>query len=152
MATIASGWARAGRLANGGLVATVMSNLGLERFLTARGLRLERTSVGDRYVVEAMRRGGWNLGGEQSGHIVMTDYATTGDGLLTGVQVLDLLARSGRPLSALADAQTHADAFAMARACRTHQQRHVLEHRLNHRTDHEDVEGAAHFGCHRYAL
>jgi phosphoglucosamine mutase len=82
-------------------VATVMSNLGLERFLSARGLRLERTAVGDRYVVEAMRRGGWNLGGEQSGHIVMTDYATTGDGLIAALQVLAEMARTGKPASAL---------------------------------------------------
>jgi phosphoglucosamine mutase len=78
-----------------------MSNLGLERFLTARGLRLERAPVGDRYVVEAMRRGGWNLGGEQSGHIVMTDYATTGDGLIAGLQFLAEMARQSAPASAL---------------------------------------------------
>lgn len=101
MALFAARWADEGRLRGGTLVATVMSNLGLERFLTGRGLRLERTSVGDRYVVEAMRRGGWNLGGEQSGHIVMTDYATTGDGLLAGLQFLAALARSGKPASAL---------------------------------------------------
>jgi phosphoglucosamine mutase len=85
------------------LVATVMSNLGLERFMTGRGLRLERTAVGDRYVVEAMRRGGWNLGGEQSGHIVMTDYATTGDGLIAGLQFLAEMARSGLPASRLVE-------------------------------------------------
>jgi phosphoglucosamine mutase len=84
-------------------VATVMSNLGLERFLTGRGLHLERTAVGDRYVVEAMRRGGWNLGGEQSGHIVMTDYATTGDGLIAGLQFLAEMARTGLPASRLVD-------------------------------------------------
>lgn len=78
-----------------------MSNLGLERFLQGRGLRLERTAVGDRYVVEAMRRGGWNLGGEQSGHIVMTDYATTGDGLLAGLQFLAEMVRTGQPASSL---------------------------------------------------
>ena len=78
-----------------------MSNLGLERFLEGRGLRLERTPVGDRYVVEAMRRGGWNLGGEQSGHIVMTDYATTGDGLIAGLQFLAEMARTGRTASEL---------------------------------------------------
>jgi phosphoglucosamine mutase len=87
MALLAARWADEGRLRGSTLVATVMSNLGLERFLQGRGLRLERTAVGDRYVVEAMRRGGWNLGGEQSGHIVMTDYATTGDGLLAGTAV-----------------------------------------------------------------
>ncbi len=101
MALFAARWAEEGRLKGGTLVATVMSNLGLERFLTGRGLRLERTNVGDRYVVEAMRRSGWNLGGEQSGHIVMTDYATTGDGLLAGLQFLAELARSGQPASTL---------------------------------------------------
>ena len=101
MALLASRWAEAGRLRGGALVATVMSNLGLERFLDARGLRLERTAVGDRYVVERMRSGGFNLGGEQSGHIVMTDYATTGDGLIAGLQFLAALADSGCPASAL---------------------------------------------------
>ena len=79
-----------------------MSNLGLERFLEARGLRLQRTKVGDRYVVEAMRAHGWNLGGEQSGHIVMTDYATTGDGLMAGLQFLCEMVRTGQPASDLA--------------------------------------------------
>ena len=101
MALLAARWAEENRLRGGTLVATVMSNLGLERFLGARGLRLERTAVGDRYVVEAMRRGGWNLGGEQSGHIVMTDYATTGDGLIAGLQFLAEMVRTGRPASAL---------------------------------------------------
>ncbi len=101
MALFASRWADEGKLRGGTLVATVMSNLGLERFLQARGLRLERTNVGDRYVVEAMRRGGWNLGGEQSGHIVMTDYATTGDGLFAGLQFLAEMARTGLPASDL---------------------------------------------------
>ncbi len=101
MALLAGRWADEGRLRGGTLVATVMSNLGLERFMTGRGLRLERTSVGDRYVVEAMRRGGFNLGGEQSGHIVMTDYATTGDGLIAGLQFLAEMARSGLAASAL---------------------------------------------------
>ena len=102
MALMAARWAEEERLRGGTLVATVMSNLGLERFLEGRGLRLERTGVGDRYVVEAMRRGGWNLGGEQSGHIVMTDYATTGDGLMAGLQFLAEMARSGRRASELA--------------------------------------------------
>ena len=101
MALLAGRWADAGRLRGGALVATVMSNLGLERFLTGRGLRLERTAVGDRYVVERMRGQGFNLGGEQSGHIVMTDYATTGDGLIAGLQFLAALADSGRPASEL---------------------------------------------------
>ena len=101
MALLAGRWADEGRLNGGTLVASVMSNLGLERFLTGRGLRLERAPVGDRYVVEAMRKGGWNLGGEQSGHIVMTDYATTGDGLIAGLQFLAEMARTGQPASAL---------------------------------------------------
>ena len=99
MALIAERWRREGRLAGDALVATVMSNLGLERHLAARGVRLLRTRVGDRYVVEAMRRGGHNLGGEQSGHVVMSDYATTGDGLVAGLQVLAALAEEGRPAS-----------------------------------------------------
>jgi phosphoglucosamine mutase len=102
MALFAARWAEEGRLRGGVLVASVMSNLGLERFLSARGLRLERAPVGDRYVVERMREGGWNLGGEQSGHIVMTDYATTGDGLVAGLQFLAEMARTGLPASALA--------------------------------------------------
>ncbi|WP_333814673.1 phosphoglucosamine mutase [Tabrizicola sp.] len=101
MALLAARWAEEGRLSGGALVATVMSNLGLERFLQGRGLRLERTAVGDRYVVERMREGGFNLGGEQSGHIVMTDYATTGDGLVAGLQFLAELVRTGRPASEL---------------------------------------------------
>jgi phosphoglucosamine mutase len=101
MALLAARWAEEGRLQGDALVATVMSNLGLERFLAARGLRLERTAVGDRYVVERMRAGGFNLGGEQSGHIVMTDYATTGDGLIAGLQFLAEMVRSARPASAL---------------------------------------------------
>ncbi|MFV0490976.1 MAG: phosphoglucosamine mutase [Pseudorhodobacter sp.] len=102
MALMAARWAEDGRLAGDTLVATVMSNLGLERFLSSRGLRLERTLVGDRYVVERMREGGFNLGGEQSGHIVMTDYATTGDGLLAGLQFLAEMARTKRSAAELA--------------------------------------------------
>jgi phosphoglucosamine mutase len=102
MALLATRWAGEGRLANGALVATVMSNLGLERYLSGRGLRLERTKVGDRYVVERMREGGWNLGGEQSGHIVMTDYATTGDGLIAALQFLAAMAGTGQRASELA--------------------------------------------------
>jgi phosphoglucosamine mutase len=102
MALLAERWAAEERLASGTLVATVMSNLGLERFLTERGLSLLRTGVGDRYVVEAMREKGLNLGGEQSGHIVMTDYATTGDGLMAGLQFLAEMVRTGQPASALA--------------------------------------------------
>ncbi|WP_416916306.1 MAG: phosphoglucosamine mutase [Roseicyclus sp.] len=101
MALFAQRWAAEGRLKGQTLAATVMSNLGLERFLDARGLRLHRTPVGDRYVVEAMRTHGLNLGGEQSGHIVMTDYATTGDGLIAGLQFLAEMVRTGQPASAL---------------------------------------------------
>ena len=84
------------------LVATVMSNLGLERHLAAERIALHRTGVGDRYVVEAMRRGGYNMGGEQSGHIVLTDYATTGDGLIAGLQFLREMVTTGRRASELA--------------------------------------------------
>ncbi|MFY0622083.1 MAG: phosphoglucosamine mutase [Pelagimonas sp.] len=101
MALMAARWADEDRLKGGALVATVMSNLGLERFMDAKGLRLERTKVGDRYVVESMRKNGFNLGGEQSGHIVMTDYATTGDGLMAGMQFLAEMVRSGKPASEL---------------------------------------------------
>ncbi|SFQ52996.1 phosphoglucosamine mutase [Roseivivax halotolerans] len=103
MALMAARWAEEDRLRDGTLVATVMSNLGLERYLTAKGLKLMRTGVGDRYVVEAMRQGGWNLGGEQSGHIVMTDYATTGDGLMAGLQFLAEMVRSGQPAHRLVE-------------------------------------------------
>ncbi len=99
MALLAARWAAEGRLRGSTLVTTVMSNLGLERFLNARRISLRRTSVGDRYVVEAMRAGGYNLGGEQSGHIVMTDYATTGDGLLAGIHFLAEMQRAARPAS-----------------------------------------------------
>jgi phosphoglucosamine mutase len=81
------------------VVATVMSNLGLERFLGGLGLTLARTPVGDRYVVEHMREHGFNVGGEQSGHIVLSDYGTTGDGLIAGLQVLAVIQQSGRPAS-----------------------------------------------------
>ncbi|WP_417279428.1 phosphoglucosamine mutase [Celeribacter sp.] len=101
MGLMAKAWADQGRLSGGALVATVMSNLGLERFLEAEGLRLERTAVGDRYVVERMRAGGFNLGGEQSGHIVMSDYATTGDGLLAGLQFLAAMVETGKKASEL---------------------------------------------------
>ncbi len=101
MALMAGRWADQNRLNGGTLVATVMSNLGLERHLQSRGLRLERSAVGDRYVVEKMRAGGFNLGGEQSGHIVMTDFSTTGDGLLAGLQFLAAMVETGQPASAL---------------------------------------------------
>jgi phosphoglucosamine mutase len=101
MALMAARWAEEKRLNHGTLVATVMSNLGLERYLQGKGLTLKRTGVGDRYVVEEMRAGGFNLGGEQSGHIVMTDYATTGDGLMAGLQFLAEMVRTGVPASTL---------------------------------------------------
>ena len=106
MGLMAAGWAAEGRLAGNALVATVMSNLGLERFLNGLGITLERTAVGDRYVVERMRQGGFNLGGEQSGHIVMTDYSTTGDGLMAGLQFLAEMVRSGKKASTLANTFT----------------------------------------------
>ncbi|MBA2919733.1 phosphoglucosamine mutase [Sphingomonas sp. MAH-20] len=101
MALIATSWARKGLLKGGGLVATVMSNLGLERRLAADGLSLERTKVGDRYVLERMRSGGFNVGGEQSGHIILSDHATTGDGLMAGLQILAELVQSGKRASDL---------------------------------------------------
>lgn len=101
MALMATRMAEAGQLRGGALVATVMSNLGLENYLEGRGLRLERTSVGDRYVVARMRNGGFNLGGEQSGHIIMSDHTTTGDGLLSGLQVLAAMVQTGKPASEL---------------------------------------------------
>jgi len=99
MAVIAESWQRRGRLAAGGVVATVMSNLGLERYLEGLGLTLERTPVGDRYVVEHMRKHGFNVGGEQSGHIVLSDFATTGDGLVSALQILGVVAQSANPVS-----------------------------------------------------
>jgi phosphoglucosamine mutase len=102
MGLIAKRWADEDRLAGNALVATVMSNLGLENFLNANGIQLKRTPVGDRYVVEAMREGGHSLGGEQSGHIVMTDYATTGDGLIGALQFLACMVETGKKSSDLA--------------------------------------------------
>ena len=102
MALIAGAWAAEGRLSGGGVVATVMSNLGFERFLRERGITMERTQVGDRYVMERMREGGFNLGGEASGHLILSDFSTTGDGLIAALQVLSVLVSSGKPMSALA--------------------------------------------------
>ena len=99
MAMIADSWRRTGRLQGGGIVATVMSNLGLERFLQKIGLALIRVQVGDRYVVEHMREYGFNVGGEQSGHIILLDYNTTGDGLIAALEVLANIVRSGKPAS-----------------------------------------------------
>ena len=102
MALIAAHWAQRDRLTGGGVVATVMSNLGLERFLGGKGLKLERTAVGDRAVMMRMREGGFNLGGEQSGHVILSDFSTTGDGLLAALQVLAVLKEADKPMSALA--------------------------------------------------
>jgi phosphoglucosamine mutase len=99
MAVIADYWNSTSRLTGGGIVATVMSNLGLERFLARQGLELARTKVGDRYVVEYMRAHGFNVGGEQSGHVVLSDFSTTGDGLVAALQVLAVVRSSGNPVS-----------------------------------------------------
>jgi phosphoglucosamine mutase len=99
MALIAKSWKAAGTLTKPGIVATVMSNLGLERFLTGLKLKLERTQVGDRYVFEQMRAMGYNVGGEQSGHIILSNFSTTGDGLLAALQVLAVIVQSGKPAS-----------------------------------------------------
>ena len=99
LALIARDMHEAGSLRGGGIVATVMSNLGLERFLGGLGLGLHRTKVGDRYVAEAMREKNINLGGEQSGHVILSDHATTGDGLIAALQVLSVLVRSGKRAS-----------------------------------------------------
>jgi phosphoglucosamine mutase len=99
LAVIAESWRRRGRLLGGGVVATVMSNLGLEKYLATLGLTMIRTAVGDRHVVEHMRRHGFNVGGEQSGHIVLSDFATTGDGLVAALQILATVVTTGRPVS-----------------------------------------------------
>lgn len=101
MALIASAWQKSGMITGGGIAATVMSNLGLERYLEEQGLKLERTAVGDRYVVEAMREKGLNIGGEQSGHLVLTDYSTTGDGLIAALQVLSVIKQTGEKVSSV---------------------------------------------------
>jgi len=101
IALIADAWQQSGTLVGGGVVATVMSNLGLERYISGLGLQLHRTQVGDRYVVEHMRANGFNVGGEQSGHIVLTDFATTGDGLVSALQVLACVKRAEKPVSEL---------------------------------------------------
>ncbi len=101
MAMVAEAWMRTGRLKGGGIVATVMSNLGLAHYLREIGLELVRTQVGDRYVVEKMRRDGYNVGGEQSGHIILNDYNTTGDGLIAALEVLSVLVQTGKPASAV---------------------------------------------------
>src|SRR5262245_59468909 len=99
MAVIAESWHRSDKLTAGGVVATVMSNLGLERYLKGPGLTMVRTPVGDRYVVEHMRKHGYNVGGEQSGHVVLSDFTTTGDGLITALQVLSVVVDTGKAVS-----------------------------------------------------
>ncbi|MEO0635121.1 MAG: phosphoglucosamine mutase [Pseudomonadota bacterium] len=99
MAVVGQSWAQDGRLAAGGVVATIMSNLGLERYLRENNLGLARTAVGDRYVVEHMREHGYNVGGEQSGHLVLSDFSTTGDGLIAALQILAVVQKEGRPVS-----------------------------------------------------
>src|SRR5262249_3539228 len=101
MALIAESWHQSGRLAGGGVVSTVMSNLGLERFLGDMKLQLHRTKVGDRYVGDHMPAHGLNVGGGQSGHIVLSDFSTTGDGLVSALQVLACIKRQSRPVSEL---------------------------------------------------
>ena len=99
MAMIATQCQKAGMLRGGGIVATQMSNMGLEKYLSGLGLTLVRTKVGDRHVVEHMRAHGFNIGGEQSGHIILSDYATTGDGIIAALQILAYMQQDGRPLS-----------------------------------------------------
>src|SRR5581483_5203094 len=99
LAVIAESWKDDGRLKKPGIVATVMSNLGLERHLHGVGIELVRTPVGDRYVLEQMRAKGYNVGGEQSGHIILTDYSTTGDGFIAALQLLAVVKRHDRPVS-----------------------------------------------------
>jgi phosphoglucosamine mutase len=99
LAVIAQSWKDDGRLAKPGIVATVMSNLGLERYLEGQGLSLLRTPVGDRYVLERMLKDGYNLGGEPSGHIILSDFTTTGDGFVAALQVLSVVQKLGRPVS-----------------------------------------------------
>jgi phosphoglucosamine mutase len=99
MAVVAESWKEDGRLSQPGIVATIMSNLGLERHLQSHGMSLARTAVGDRYVLEHMRDHGFNVGGEQSGHIILSDYSTTGDGLIAALQVLACVKKEGRPVS-----------------------------------------------------
>ena len=102
LALIAKSWSRSNMLKGGGVVGTVMSNAGLDRFLKTLNLSLARSAVGDRYVLEEMGKGGFNVGGEQSGHIILSDFSTTGDGLIAALQVLAVLAKEGKPASEVA--------------------------------------------------
>lgn len=103
MAVIAKSWHDRGMLTGGGIAATVMSNLGLERYIQSLGLTFDRTKVGDRYVLESMRKNGFNIGGEQSGHLIMSDFITTGDGLVAALQVLQVMKTSQKPVSEICD-------------------------------------------------
>jgi phosphoglucosamine mutase len=102
LALIAKTWSKSGTLKGGGVVGTVMSNVGLDRYLGGLGLKLGRAAVGDRYVLEEMHKGGFNVGGEQSGHVILSDFSTTGDGLVAALQVLAVLAQEGKPASKVA--------------------------------------------------
>jgi phosphoglucosamine mutase len=102
LALIARSWSKSGGLKGGGVVGTVMSNMGLERYLSGMSLKLARAKVGDRYVIEQMNKGGFNVGGEQSGHIILSDFCTTGDGLIAALQVLAVLAADDKPASEVA--------------------------------------------------
>jgi phosphoglucosamine mutase len=102
LALIGKSWSKNEMLKGGGVVGTVMSNAGLDRYLGGLGLKLAPASVGDRYVLEEMRKGGFNVGGEQSGHIILSDFSTTGDGLIAALQVLAVLAQEGKPASVAA--------------------------------------------------
>jgi phosphoglucosamine mutase len=102
LALIARSWSKSGQLRGGGVVGTVMSNAGLDRYLKSLNLKLARAAVGDRYVIDEMKKGGFNVGGEQSGHIILSDFATTGDGLISALQVLAVIAQEGKPASEVA--------------------------------------------------
>ena len=134
MALIAWSWQEQKRLIGDTVVATVMSNLGLERFLADLGIALLRTGVGDRLVVEAMRKGGYNLGGEQSGHIVLADYATTGDGMIAALQFLARMVETGKDARSLGQVffQNSPD-FA---ECKTAQRQHRSQGNSGRKTNH----------------
>ena len=99
LGALANAWLKTDELNGGGIVTTVMSNLGLELYLNSKGLKLCRTHVGDRYVLEYMRQHGYNLGGEQSGHIILSDYASTGDGIIAALQILSIALTEGKSIS-----------------------------------------------------
>ena len=133
MAVIADTWHRCGKLTAGGVVATVMSNLGLERYLKSIGLDMVRTPVGDRYVVDHMRKHGFNVGGEQSGHIVLSDFVTTGDGLVTALQLLAVVVTTGSTVSEVTQPFRPAAADPQERALRQRQPAGGQARRQGHR-------------------